>query len=160
MFINSAAIHTLSVFSILKSPGLSPFPCMGDASSPLSSLWLFIGLLPGDLSFLNWGAQNWAQYPRIGLTTAEEEDHLPQPDSHAVFNVPQDITGILSHKGTILAHGQPVVHQNTQVLLHKTIYQQVTCSDAHSYSFPGARLHTCSVGSFLPNSQICPGLLM
>lgn len=36
----------------------------------------------------------------------EWEDHLAQPASHARFNAPQDTTGLLGHKGILLAHGQ------------------------------------------------------
>jgi len=37
---------------------------------------------------------------------------------------PQDSTG-LSHKGTLLAHGQPVIHKSIQVLLCSAPLQQV-----------------------------------
>jgi len=39
----------------------------------------------------------------------EEEDHLPRPAGHTLFNAPQDTIGLRGHKGTLLAHGQPVV---------------------------------------------------
>ena len=46
----------------------------------------------------------------------EGEDQLPRPAGPALFNEPQETIGLLDHKGTLLAHGQPVVHKNTQVL--------------------------------------------
>ena len=47
----------------------------------------------------------------------EGEDHHPQPAGHALPNAPQDTIGLLGHKATLLAHSQPVVHQDIQVLL-------------------------------------------
>ena len=53
-------------------------------------------------------------------------NHLPPSASHTYFKVPQDVTGLIGHKGTLLAHGQPVVHQDSQVLLHRARLQQVS----------------------------------
>lgn len=39
------------------------------------------------------------------------------------LNVPQDTIDFLGHQGTLLACGQPVVHQDIQVLLCKTPLQ-------------------------------------
>jgi len=44
----------------------------------------------------------------------ESTDHLPHPADYTLSNVSYDTTG---HKVTLVAHGQPVVHQDTQVLL-------------------------------------------
>ena len=44
------------------------------------------------------------------------EGNLPHAVGHALFNAPQDTIGLLRHKSTLLAHGQPVVHHDTQVL--------------------------------------------
>ena len=51
--------------------------------------------------------------------TVGGEEHLSWPAGHAPFNAPQDPIGPLGHQGTVLAHGQPVVHQECQVLLNK-----------------------------------------
>ncbi|XP_052520385.1 uncharacterized protein LOC128071565 isoform X3 [Tympanuchus pallidicinctus] len=55
----------------------------------------------------------------------EGEDHLPRPAGHALFSAPQYAIGPLGHKGTLLAHGQPVVHQDTQVPFRRAPLQQV-----------------------------------
>jgi len=52
----------------------------------------------------------------------EGEDDLPQFAGHAIFK------GLLAFlaKGTLLAHGQPVVQQNIQDLLCSAPFQQVS----------------------------------
>ena len=47
----------------------------------------------------------------------EEEDHVLCPDGNTLFSAPQDTIGLLGRKGTLLAHGQPVVYQDSKVLL-------------------------------------------
>jgi len=42
------------------------------------------------------------------------------------FNVFQATTDLLGHKGTLLAHGQPVVHQDNQVLLYRAPLQWIS----------------------------------
>jgi len=55
----------------------------------------------------------------------EGEDHLPWPVGQAPFKAPQDPTGLLGQLGTLLAHCQPAIHQDPQVLLHRAPLQQV-----------------------------------
>ena len=79
---------------------------------------------------------SWTGEPRTGHSTPDVaspgqsrgEDHLPWPAGHAPPNAPQDPTGLLGHQGTLLAHGQLAVHQNSQVLLHRAAFQQVSPS--------------------------------
>ena len=53
----------------------------------------------------------------------EREDYLPQPAGHALrFNIPQDTVGLRGYKDTLLAHGQPLVHWDTQVLLCRVLH--------------------------------------
>jgi len=56
----------------------------------------------------------------------EGEDHLSQSASHTLFNAPQDTIDFLGYKGTLLAYGQSVDHQVTQVLLLKASLQQIS----------------------------------
>ena len=44
---------------------------------------------------------------------------------NALVNAPQETIGLLGHQSTLLAHGQPVVHQDPQVLLCRAPLQQV-----------------------------------
>jgi len=62
--------------------------------------------------------QMWPHQGRV-----EGEDHLP---GHILFNTPQDTIGLLGHKGTLLAHDRLTVHQDTQVLLHRVPFQQIS----------------------------------
>jgi len=51
------------------------------------------------------------------------KNHFLHPTDHTLSNASQDTIGLLGLKGTLLAHGQPVVHQNTQALLHRAPFQ-------------------------------------
>ena len=48
--------------------------------------------------------------------SVEGKENLPRPAGHTLLDAPQDAIGLLGNQGTLLAHGQPVVHQDT----HKT----------------------------------------
>jgi len=88
----------------------------------------------------------------------EGEDHLPQPAGHDFLNAPQDTIGLLGHKGTLLAHGQPVVLQDPQVLCRAPAAgHPLTCIDACGYSSPGARLYTCT---YIKLAQILEATLL
>ncbi|PKU42718.1 hypothetical protein llap_6967 [Limosa lapponica baueri] len=56
----------------------------------------------------------------------EGEDNLTRPAGHTLPDAPQDVIGLLGHKGTLLAHGHPIVHQNSQVFLHRAALQLVS----------------------------------
>ena len=56
---------------------------------------------------------------------SEGEDHLLLSAGHALFNAPQDTIGLLGHKGTLLTHGQPVLHQDPQVFLCRALLSKV-----------------------------------
>jgi len=59
----------------------------------------------------------------------EGEGHLPQPAGNILPNAPQDTVDPLGHKEEhLLAHGQPAVHQDFQVLLSGAAFQQVSPS--------------------------------
>ena len=70
----------------------------------------------------------------------EGEENLPGPAGHSP-NAPQDLISFLGSQGMLLAHGQPVVHQDTQVPLHRAALQQVRPS-----------LYWC-MGLFLPRCR-------
>jgi len=60
---------------------------------------------------------------------AHREDHLPHPAGHALCNAPQGTIGPLD----TAAHGQPVGHQDTQVLLC-TADHSLLSSARHQFS--------------------------
>ena len=57
--------------------------------------------------------------------SVEGKENLPQPAGHTPLNAPQDAIGLLGCQGTLLAHGQPVIPQDTQVPLRRAALQQV-----------------------------------
>ena len=58
--------------------------------------------------------------------SVEAKDHLPPPADNTLPNAAQHTLGLLGHKGTVLARGQLVVHQASQVLLCTAAFQQVS----------------------------------
>ena len=55
----------------------------------------------------------------------EGKENFPRPAAHTPFDAPQDPIGLLGTQGTLLAHGHPVIHQDTQVPLHRAALQLV-----------------------------------
>ena len=98
-----------------------------DARGPLSSLWPSTGLFPEDLCpFVLWSSElDTVLQLRPHEGRVEWEDHLPCPAGHALFHAPQYVIGLLVLQDTLLAHGQPVSHQDTQVPLCRAPFQQV-----------------------------------
>ena len=56
----------------------------------------------------------------------EGEENFSQPINHPSSNTLQDTVGCLGHKGTVLAHGHPAVHQDPQVPFPYAALQQVS----------------------------------
>lgn len=50
------------------------------------------------------------------------------------------------HRGTVLALGQSIGHQDMQVIHHRVPFQllSLTCTEARSYYSQGAGLYTCA----------------
>jgi len=48
---------------------------------------------------------------------AEGKENLPRPAGHTLLHALQDPIGLLGNQGTLLAHGQLVVHQDTLLSL-------------------------------------------
>ena len=55
----------------------------------------------------------------------EGKEDLSRSTSHLPSNTPQDAICLPGHKGTVLVHGHPVVHQDPQVPFPYTALQQV-----------------------------------
>ncbi|PKU40437.1 sterol regulatory element-binding protein cleavage-activating hypothetical protein [Limosa lapponica baueri] len=72
---------------------------------------------------------------------AEGQDDLPPPAGHTLPDAPQDAIGLLGHKGTLLAPGHPIVHQDSQVFRLRAALQQVT---PNLYWYMGLFLPRCS----------------
>jgi len=65
------------------------------------------------LSVLYQGALSWDTVLQVRLDQGrvEGEDPLPWPAGDAPFNAPQDSIDLLGHRGTLLAHCQPVYQE-------------------------------------------------
>ena len=63
--------------------------------------------------------QMWSRQGRV-----KGEENRSRPTNHTPPNTPLDAIGLLGHKGTVLAHGHPVVHQDPQVPLPFAALQQ------------------------------------
>jgi len=50
------------------------------------------------------------------------------------FNAPEGAAGLLCHKGTLLAHGQPAVHQDNQILFCRAAQRQIIESKINIYT--------------------------
>jgi len=87
-----------------------------------------------------WPHQDWV----------EGKEDLPQPAGNALCDVPLDPIGLLDHKGTLLAHGQPAVHQDSQVLcraaFHLVSLQPVP---VHGFFLPVYRILLLPVLNFM-----------
>ena len=77
--------------------------------------------------------------------SVEGEENLPRPAGHTPPNASQDAIGLLGSRGTLLAHGQPVTHQHSQVPLSTELLS--------SRSAPS--LYWC-MGLFLPRCRTLP----
>ncbi|KAK4832516.1 hypothetical protein QYF61_023581 [Mycteria americana] len=51
------------------------------------------------------------------------DDHFPTPAGHSISDTSQDAIGFLGHLGTLLAHIQEAVNQQSQVLFHQAAFQ-------------------------------------
>jgi len=88
--------------------------------SALDSLKQFLVLLELRGAELDTVLQMWSHQDRV-----EQEESLSQFTNHTPSNTPQDAIGFLGHKGTVLAHGNPAVHQDPQVPFPYAALQQV-----------------------------------
>ena len=51
------------------------------------------------------------------------QDYFPSPAHHTIPDTSQDAVGLLGHLGTLLAHIQPTVPQDTKVSFHQAAFQ-------------------------------------
>lgn len=92
---------------------------------PLGSLEKFPVFLELGNPELGAALQMWPQEDR-----EEREDHLLLSAGHILCNIPQNVADLLGHKGTLMAHGQPVAHQDSQILFRRAPFQYVSPSPA------------------------------
>lgn len=79
-------------------------------------------------SLLFWGAPNWAQHSRSGLTSAEEKDCLLEPSGNA-YGSPGAHSPSLRHRHTAVSV-QPGAHQNPSCASRKLLSSWV-CPGRH-----------------------------
>lgn len=63
------------------------------------------------------GSELWSRW-----CWREVRDYLPQAAGYSPSNATHNTVGLLCHKGTLLAHGQPQVHQDPQGLSWKAVF--------------------------------------
>lgn len=144
------------------TPALSALPYT-QYTSPLS--WPCLWLIPVRTFLLYTGSPAAEKAPQIRLISVEWREKITS--STAVSSLPnaaQDASCHLCHEGTLLAHIQLGVHQDTQgPPLHSCFStgQLSACSGAWGCSFPRTGLCTSTCwaarGSCWPISSACPG---
>jgi len=88
------------------------------------------------LIFLELGSPELDAALQMGPSqgSVEGQENLPHPAAHTPPHAPQDPIGLLGSQGTLLAHGQLVIHQHSQslstgqsqpVLVHGVVPPQV-----------------------------------
>lgn len=126
--LNSPGSLSLSSYEMLQS--------LNHFNSPL-----FNSALP--VSLFCWGAQNWAQHSRCGITSTEQH---PRPDGDTPSGVVQDSICLLCGKGTLLVQASLAVHQDSQGLFVQSCFPvsflQPVSADAWVCSSLGAALGT------------------
>ena len=82
-------------------------------------------LSSSSISVFYWRAQNWPQYSRCGLTNAEQRGRITSLGllGNTLLNVAQNTSSFPCGKGTLLAHVQPGVHQEPQVVFCQAAFQ-------------------------------------
>ncbi|GAB0193852.1 mitochondrial enolase superfamily member 1 [Grus japonensis] len=119
------------------------------------------------MSLLYWGAQNWTQLSRCGLTSAEQMERITSLNLLAMLcliqpRIPLDCR--LCHRDTLLAHVQLAIHQDPQILCSKVAFQLVSHHhvlmpgvvppQVQDFAFVLVELHEVPVGSFLQPLEV------
>jgi len=71
--------------------------------------------------------------------SVEGGENLPCPAAHTLLNAPQDRIGFLGSQGTLLAHGQAIIHQSLWAMAHKSGFRGC-CGLGGSAGFAGGWL--------------------
>ncbi|PKU47400.1 hypothetical protein llap_2302 [Limosa lapponica baueri] len=76
----------------------------------------------------------------------EGENNLPRPVGHTLPDAPQDTIGLLGHKGTLSAHGDPIVSRTPRSFSSEVLSSK---SAPNLYWFMGLFLPRCSTLKYL-----------
>jgi len=60
--------------------------------------------------------------------SVEGKENLPGPAGHTLLDASQEPISFLGSQGTLLTHSQPVIHQDTQVPLHRAAFYICLCA--------------------------------
>jgi len=74
------------------------------------------------------------QYSRWGLMRAEQREIIPSlPHCHPSADAAQDTVGLPGCECALLTHIQLFIHQDSQVLLHRTSLKEFSFQPAHIF---------------------------
>jgi len=98
-----------------------------------TSFQVFVDLSPASLPFFGHAPApqcpscsegSKTKHSNRGVTSpvlSSGDDQFPSPDGHTIPDTSQDAVGLLDHLVTLLAHVQPAVDQQAQILFHWAI---------------------------------------
>jgi len=114
-------LHLHSPRALILSPS-------GGAPGPHHLCTLSWALSSSSQSACNWRAPHWAQCCSCAPPPSAEQraEPPPCPGDHALCSAAEGPIGLLSHQGTLLAHGQPAVYQDPQVFPCRAPLQQLS----------------------------------
>ena len=96
---------------------------------------------------------------RPHLGRVEGKENLPRPAGHTPPNASQDPIGLFDSQGTLLAHGQLVIHQNSQVPLGKAALQQVSLKPVLMHGVVPPQVQDPALARVEPHQvPLCPTL--
>ncbi|KAK4815884.1 hypothetical protein QYF61_009935, partial [Mycteria americana] len=133
-------LSTTSFQVAVESNKVSPQPPLLQAKQPQLPQPLLIRLVLQTLHQLRCPSLDTLQHLHVSLVVrgpklntvfevrphqcrVQGHDHCPSPAGHAISDTSQDAIGFLGHLGTLLAHLQPAVHQQPQVLFCLAAFQ-------------------------------------
>lgn len=116
----STYLHLIVLFSVLK---VTAFSYRRDAAVSLLSLWPFVGLFSICVPRSFWGAQNWIEDSKSGLTSSGKREGSPSRNSWQYFvECTQDTIGLLFSKGTMMPPVQSDILSIRQSFSYKAAF--------------------------------------
>ncbi|KAK4815578.1 hypothetical protein QYF61_004095, partial [Mycteria americana] len=153
-------LSTASCQAVVESGKVSPQPPFLQAKQSQLPQLLLIRLLLQTLHQLCCPSLDTLQHLNVSLvvggpklnTVFKGHDHFPSPAGHTIFDTSQDAIGFLGHLGTLLAHIQAAVDQNSQVLPCWAALQPVFPKPVALHGVAVAQLQDLALGLVEPHT--------